>query len=106
MPAIADRCRTGKQYDKRVKLSQEQREEIHLNIEGLSQRALATKYKVSRRLIGFILFPEKAKRNLELRALRGGSKIYYDKDSHTKAMNAHRAYKKELLIEGKISRKD
>ncbi len=54
-------------------------------------------FKVNKRLIQFILFPERQKRNLELREQRGGSKIYYNKDRHTLAMSEHRKYKKELF---------
>jgi hypothetical protein len=64
---------------------------------GASQRQLARMFNVSRRLIQFILNPESHKKNLERRRELGGSKIYYKKEQHTKAIREHREYKKTLL---------
>jgi hypothetical protein len=64
---------------------------------GTSQRQIAQMFSVSRRLIQFTLNPESHKKNLERRKKLGGSKIYYKKDKHTKAIREHRQYKKELL---------
>ena len=92
--------------DKRVKLTDEQRNEIHANKQGLSQRKLAKAYGVSRRLITFILDPEKAKKNRETRQAKGGSKFYYNKEKHTKATKKHRDYKKELFNNNLIGNND
>lgn len=48
-------------FDKRVKLTDEQRESIRNEyaLGGISQRGLEKKYDVSRRLIQFVLSPEK-----------------------------------------------
>lgn len=86
----------NEKLDRRCKLTKAQRQEIFENKEGLSQRKLAKKYGVSRRLITFILDPEKKKRDLERRRERGGSKIYYDKQKFREQMRGHRRYKKEL----------
>jgi hypothetical protein len=43
-------------------------------------------FNVSRRLIQFILHPSKHQANLEARKERGGSKIYYKREKHTKAI--------------------
>ncbi len=67
-----------------------------------SQRKLALEFNVSRRLIQFIICPDKLKQNLDAREKRGGSSIYYNKDKHTKAMKNHRDYKKELDKNGKL----
>jgi hypothetical protein len=69
---------------------------------GASQRRLANMFNVSRRLIQFILNPDAHKKNLERRHERGGSKMYYKKDEHTKAIREHRQYKKELLNQKNI----
>lgn len=61
-----------------------------------SQRKLADKFGVSRRLITFILDSEKHKANLQAREDSGGSKQYYNKETHAKIMKAHRSYKKAL----------
>lgn len=89
--------------DKRVKLTPEQKEIIHKNEGNHSQRELARMYNVSRRLIQFILDPEKRKQNLKTRDETGGSKQYYDKEKRRVAIAKHRAYKKELFNQGKLN---
>lgn len=90
--------------DKRVKLTSEQRHEIFLNKEGLSQRSLAKLYGVSRRTIQFILDPDKLKENLKRREERGGTKQYYDKEKHKDYVQSHRLYKKELNEKGLLKK--
>ena len=87
-----------KEHDKRIKLTPEQKELIkHLyETTDTSQRKLATQFGVSRRLITFILDPEKQKANLQAREARGGSKQYYNKETHAKTMKTHRSHKKAL----------
>lgn len=105
MPAKVDKIYIkNEKLDKRVKLLAHQKLEIFNNKEGLSQRKLAKLYGVSRRTIQFILDPEKLKRNKEARELLGGSKAYYDKEKHTKAMKVHRDYKRELLDKNLIGK--
>lgn len=60
-------------------------------------------FKVNKRLIQFILFPERAKKNRELRKERGGSVIYYVKEKHTQAIREHRNYKQKLSKEFALS---
>lgn len=102
MPSIVDPLRVGKDLDRRRKLTDDEREEIALNPRGLSQRALAREYGVSRRLITFILDPKKHEENKQRRQERGGSKAYYDVDKHRESMQGHRKYKRKLLDEGKL----
>jgi hypothetical protein len=92
----------GGQYDRRVKLTPEQKSEIHKNVLGLSQRELARIWNVSRRTIQFILHPEKLEENKKRRAERGGWKQYYDSDLWAETMKEHRRYKQKLKVEGKI----
>lgn len=81
-----------------AKLLDCQRERVKaMHIEGVSINSISKIFKVNKRLIQFILFPERQKRNLELRQERGGSSIYYNKEKHTIAIREHRNYKKELL---------
>jgi len=70
---------------------------VYWNNRGSSQRKLALMFNVSRRLIQFILDPSKHQANLEARKERGGSKIYYKREKHTKAIKEHRKYKNQLL---------
>tara|TARA_R110000868_G_scaffold141488_1_gene358056 strand:+ start:387 stop:698 length:312 start_codon:yes stop_codon:yes gene_type:complete len=92
----------GGKYDRRIKLSPEEKEEIHLNALNLSQRFLAEKYGVSRRTIQFILDPSKLEENLKRRKERGGSKQYYNKEEWAETMKEHRNYKQNLSKKGLI----
>ena len=90
-----------------AKLAPKQKEEIrYLEVGGISQRALAREYNVSRRLIVFCIYPERQKANYQERVARGGSKQYYDKEKHTEAMRKHRHYKQKLYLEGKLLNSD
>lgn len=90
--------------DRRVKLSVEDKELIKAEYEqgGISQRALARKYNVSRRLISFIIFPERAEIAKKQYAERRKDGRYYDKEKHRKAVSNHRKYKKQLQEKGLI----
>jgi hypothetical protein len=104
MPYKSEKIKiAGGKYDRRVKLTSEQKKEIHANELGLSQRKLAVNYGVSRRTIQFILDPEKLKENLKRRKERGGSKQYYNKEEWVKTMKEHREYKQDLKLKGKIN---
>jgi phage pi2 protein 07 len=84
--------------DKRCKLLPCQKEMVlHYRKEGWSQRELARHFNVSRRLIQFILDPEKLEKNYQVRIENGGSKQYYDKEKHTEAIRNHRRRKHKIL---------
>lgn len=107
MPLVVDTLTIkNEKLDKRVKLTAEEKQDI-LNFKGIhSTRVLARMYGVDRRTVQFILDPNKHLENLKRRAERGGSKVYYDKENHRLAMQAHRAYKKELYDSGLIGEKE
>lgn len=90
--------------DRRVKLTEEQRDEIReLYVSpDYSLRRLAGMFGVSRRLIQFIVDPEKEKRNKEAFAERQKDGRYYDKDRHTKSIREHRHHKHDLYQAGKL----
>ena len=92
-----DHVHLPRSQDRRIKLTEEQKEEIIFLKGEYSQRALAKMYGVSRRLIQFIHDPEKKRQNLLRRAERGGSAIYYDKNKQAKIMREHRKYKAKVL---------
>lgn len=92
----------NKTLDRRVKLTEEDKQELIKLKEKVSQREAAKMYGVSRRTVQFIWFPEKLEENKKRRAERGGSKQYYDREKHNEAMREHRAYKKELKEKGLI----
>lgn len=104
MPYKSEKIKiAGSKYDRRIKLTREQKEEIQHNVLGLSQRALARQYGVSRRTIQFILDPNKLEENIKRRKERGGSKRYYNPSEWADTMKEHRRYKQNLKINGKIS---
>ena len=94
----------GTQFDKRVKLTIEDKELIKWlrEEEEISYQKLASQFKVSKRTIIFICKPETLQACKDARAKRGGSKIYYEKEKHTKAIKEHRKYKQDLKIKGLI----
>lgn len=97
-----DKLKIREEDDRRCKLTKKQRQEIRDKYGTISQRKLAEMYGVSRRLIQFIGDPKKKERDLYLREQRGGSKIYYNKETWKDTMREHRQYKKRLYDGGKL----
>jgi len=92
----------GTQYDKRRRLTDEDRQLLLEDKGKLSQRAAARKYGISRRLVTFIWFPERLEIAKEQYKERRKSGIYYNKEKHTKSIREHRKRKQKLYLEGKI----
>ena len=94
----------NEELDRRVKLTSSDKIQIKQLYESgeYSQRGLARMFSVSRRSIQFIIDPDKLEANKQRRAELGGSKRYYDKEKHTKAIREHRQYKDQLFKQGKI----
>lgn len=86
-------------FDKRSKLLPCQKEMIvYYSKRGYSQRKLAAMFNVSRRLITFIIDPQKLKKNYEARLELGGSKIYYKGGPEwAEAVRNHRRRKHSIL---------
>jgi hypothetical protein len=79
--------------DRRVKIPKDQHEVIkQMYDDGMAIRAIAREYNVDKRLIQFILFPE---RQLAAKANREWKK-YYDKDDRKGIMKEHRKYKNSI----------
>lgn len=101
MPSPSDNARITRKFDKRVSLTEEDKVEIkQLYLEGSGIREIARRFeeKCSRRLIHFVLFPERlvnAKKNYDW-------KKYYTTEKHKLDMRKHRAYKRGLLETGQI----
>jgi DNA invertase Pin-like site-specific DNA recombinase len=90
--------------DKRRKLTDAQREEIReQHAQGASQRQLAVHFGVSRRLVSFILDPEKEARQKQQFAERRKDGRYYDPQKHTEQIREHRRHKHKLYTEGKLA---
>lgn len=99
MPYKTDKQALNDPFLKRsAKLIDCQRQMVHYwHARGMSIRAISKLFRVNKRLIQFILFPEREERNKELRKARGGSKPYYDKEKHREVMKEHRRYKYKTL---------
>lgn len=54
-------------------------------------------FKVNKRLIHFILFPERKQKNIEDRKARGGWEQYYNCSENTEAIREHRNYKAKVF---------
>lgn len=91
--------------DKRVKLTDEDRNSIRAEYETgtISINGLSRKYNVNKRLIQFILFPERQERAKQLFAERQKDGRYYDKEKHRKSIKKHRDHKKELYGKGLLN---
>ena len=106
MPYKSEKIKLPKEYDRRIKLTDEQREEIRMKYAtGLySQRALAREYGVSRRLISFVLDDakyQKCKEQFKERKADGRYKL--DKEAWAKTMKEHRQYKQKLYLDGELT---
>jgi hypothetical protein len=100
MPYKTDTQRLGDPFlNRRIKLLPCQKEMIHYwrNNMNAGINELARMFHVNKRSIQFILYPERQKRNVELRKQRGGWKEYSDKEYHKEKMKDHRRYKHEVL---------
>ena len=103
MPRISDSIPiNNEKLDRRVKLTADDKELVKWlrEEEQISYQKLANRFNVSKRLIIFVCKPETLKKSIEDRAKRGGSKIYYDRESHNASIKDHRNYKKELFQQG------
>jgi ribosome-binding protein aMBF1 (putative translation factor) len=95
----------GTKLDRRRKLTEDQKEYIRWlrEEEGLSQRKLATMFGVSRRLITYIIDPEKEKRNKAIQKQhRQEGRYKYTKEQWAEVMREHRHYKEKLHKDGLI----
>ena len=105
MPYKAEKIKLSREQDRRVKLSDEEREEIREKYATgcYSQRGLAAEYHVSRRLISFILDDEKAKRAAEqLKARRADGRYKPSKEKWAETIRNHRQYKQRLYVSGQL----
>ena len=95
-----------KKLKRSVKLTEEQREEIIAIYKtgSSSQRKLAKLFGVSRRLIFFIVNPDKYEEYKIAYKEKGGSMRYYNKDKQCTYSQRTREYRKEL--ENKLIKKE
>lgn len=102
MPYSHNTLKIPRELDKRVKLTLKDRSRIKaLYATGkYSQRQLARRFGVSRRLVTYYIDDSKLSHHKELSATRRIDKRYYDKDKHREYMRNHRQHKQELAVKG------
>lgn len=105
MPYKSEKIKIEKtKFDRRIKLTADDKELIKWlrEEEEISYQKLANQFNVSKRTIIFICKPETLDACKKARALRGGSKIYYNKEAQTETIREHRRYKQDLKLKGLI----
>jgi DeoR/GlpR family transcriptional regulator of sugar metabolism len=105
MPYLSQKIKIEKTiFDRRIKLTLEDKELINWlrEEEQISYQKLANQFNVSKRTIIFICKPETLEASKKARLLRGGSRIYYDKDNNRETIKEHRQYKQNLKLKGLI----
>lgn len=97
MPYISEKIPLPRNLDRRVKITDDDKEQIKwLYKQNTPIREIARQFehKCSRRLIQFILFPERAHAS----NYSGHWKKYYNKEKNTKAIRNTRNYKQQLYL--------
>lgn len=105
MPSPIDNLRVTREHDRRVKLTEDDKERIRsMYKDGMGIRAIAREYegKCTRRAIQYTLFPERYAALLanarRRRKIKGNTLQEYGKEKWRDTMREHRAYKKKLYI--------
>lgn len=106
MPFTSERIKiSGTQYDRRIKLSDDQKQLIRWlrEEEQISYQKLADMFNVSKRTIIFVCNPEKYEKAREqFKNRRKDGRYKASKEEWSKTIREHRHYKQELYLEGKI----
>lgn len=103
MPEKVDKIKLPKGFDRRVKLTDGDKEKIKSLYEaGNPIRGIAREFEgvCSRRMIQFILFPDRRKLVAEQYKERRKDGRYYSKEAHREAIKSLRHYKKKLIKDG------
>ncbi|MGX1195771.1 hypothetical protein [Metabacillus sp. SLBN-84] len=114
MPALVDKLTikkhgTSEKLDRRVKLTDDDKNAIRYRwfnsheSERPTMTALAAQYRVDRRLIQFVLFPEREVRHKEQASMRRKDGRYYNKEKSRKNMQRYREYKQMLVDKGELN---
>lgn len=108
MPMKDENLRVGKENDRRIKLNDQQRDEVkELRKQGLSYDKIAKNFDVSKGLIIMICNPDIAERKRKQFIERSREGRYrYPKEQRNKYMREHRHYKRKLYEDGLISNKE
>lgn len=96
---------SGTSYDRRRKLSEDQKEYIRWlhEEEHVSKHKLAEMFNVSRRTIQFTIDNDKYEHNREnFKKRRADGRYKQSKEEWAQTIREHRQYKHKLYVEGKI----
>lgn len=107
MPYTSEKLKLSRDQDRRIKLTDDQRDAIRAKYQtGLySQRALAQEYGVSRRTIQFTIDAEKYGRAREqFKERRKDGRYKPDKKAWAETMKEHRHYKQSLYLKGELTK--
>lgn len=91
---------SGTEFDRRIKLTEEQKDEIIALRGVVSQRKCAAMFNVSRRTVIFLWYPERLEANKIRRQERGGWRQYYNKAKHRESIKDTRRYKEKIYKNG------
>ena len=98
-----NKIKLPREYDRRCKYSDAQKQEVKdMYKAGMAQRAIARKTGISRRMVSFILFPERLKLCNQQYKERRKDGRYYNKDAWRETMREHRQYKRKILTKIKL----
>lgn len=103
MPYKSEKMKLPPKFDRRVKLTDEQRKEIREKYATglLSTRILATQYNVSRRTIQYTIHPERYEQLKEqFKERRKDGRYKPKKEEWAATAREHRHYKQELYKQG------
>ena len=105
MSYISEHIKLPRALDRRVRLTKEDKEDIRARYkQGEIIRGIARAYKgiCSRRLIQFIIFPERLKAVQDRNREQQHWKKYYNRKQLTQAVANLRRYKQDLYLKGII----
>lgn len=98
MPSKVDKLRVPNSFDKRIKLSISDKEEIKTMYQAgaHSYNQIALLYGVSKSLVILIVNPDIEERKKQQYKERRKDGRYYKRETHTLAMYKHRKHKEEI----------
>lgn len=100
MPYTTDKMKLPRVFDRRVKLTSADKKMItKLHRQGMSQRKIASRIGISRRMVIFICYPERLARAKKLYRLRRLDGRYYNREKHRIAIRNTRRYKHFILTQ-------
>ena len=105
MPYKSETIKLSREQDRRIKLTDEQRQEIREKYASghYSQRTLAKEYNVSRRTIQFTVDAEKyARAREQFKQRRKDGRYKPSKEEWAEIVRDHRRYKQRLYINGEL----